>query len=258
MNKEPLHCRWLGQVPYEEAWKVQEQLAEGVAAGNCPPTLLLLEHPPTYTFGRRGDARNLLWDQAELERRGISVYWVDRGGDVTYHGPGQLVGYPILPLRPVVPRISDRRGVGGEEGTDSGARVPQADFTGYLRRLESVLIQTLEWYGVSAGRIPGMTGVWVQPDSPGCWRDDPPLELLQAAKIAAIGVKVDAQGITRHGFALNVNPAMQHWEGIIGCGLEGSRVTSMAEILEKIPSMNQVAADVARSFGRIFQVTLFN
>jgi lipoate-protein ligase B len=260
MTDQSLHYRWLGQIPYDQAWDYQEELAEGVASGECPPTLLLLEHPPTYTFGRRGDRKNLLWNEAELEQRGIQVYWVDRGGDVTYHGPGQLVGYPILKLRHPLEsgRPNDRRVKGGAADAEAAARIPQADFTGYLRNLESVLIQALERFGVAAGRVSGLTGVWVQPEAPSRWQDGSPAEVMQAAKIAAIGVKVDARGVTRHGFALNVNPAMQHWEGIIGCGLEGYRVTSLAEILEEAPTMDRVAAEVARSFGRVFQVAIFN
>ena len=160
MANEIYQYQWLGQVPYEEAWALQNELASRVASGQAPPTLLLLEHPPTYTFGRRGNAENLLWDESELERKGIEVHWVDRGGDITYHGPGQLVGYPILPLS------IDGLGTNPDEDAvhvDS-PRIPQADFTGYLRKLESVLIQTLAGYGIVGGQIPGLTGVWVQAD----------------------------------------------------------------------------------------------
>src|SRR5512139_2458833 len=111
----------LGLVPYLEAWEYQNRLAEAIGRGRRPPTLLLLEHPHTYTFGRRGHPENLLWDAAELKRRGVSVYWVDRGGDVTYHGPGQLVGYPLLPLAPA--------GLHADPGHDP--HLPQADYIGY-------------------------------------------------------------------------------------------------------------------------------
>src|SRR5512137_2944550 len=97
MQRCLVHC--LGLVPYQQAWDLQAQLADQIASGELAPTLLLLEHPHTYTFGRRGQASNLLWGEAELKQRGVQVFWVDRGGDVTYHGPGQLVGYPLIPLK---------------------------------------------------------------------------------------------------------------------------------------------------------------
>jgi lipoate-protein ligase B len=221
----------LGLVPYAEAWKLQDTLAAQVAAGEHPPALLLLEHPHTYTFGRRGQAKNLLWGEAELARRGIQVHWVDRGGDVTYHGPGQLVGYPLLPL--------STQGLQVEPGSDS-ARLPQADYVGYVRRLEETLVRALLRLGVTATRIDGLTGVWVP--QPGA----------QPAKLAAIGVKVDARGITRHGFALNVNPDMSYWQGIIGCGLEGVAVTCLADLLPAVPSMDQVCDEVINAFGQVF------
>ena len=140
----------LGLAPYEQTWKLQDELAAQIAAGQRPPTLLLLEHPHVYTFGRRGQAHNLLWGEAELAQRGITVHWVDRGGDVTYHGPGQLVGYPLIPLGAV------------SETAGQGARLPQADYVGYLRRLEQVLILALASYGVQGKQVP---------DTPGCgWK----------------------------------------------------------------------------------------
>lgn len=217
----------LGLVPYEQAWRLQETLAAQVAAGEQPPTLLVLEHPHTYTFGRRGQADNLLWDEAELVRRGIAVYWVDRGGDVTYHGPGQLVGYPILPLG--TPGLIESTEI-------ESAHLPQVDYVGYLRKLEAVLITALSQFGIQGRQIEGLTGVWVG----------------QASKIASIGVKVDAHGVTRHGFALNVNPDMAYWQGIIGCGLVGYSVTSMAELLSAPVSMEQVIQAVTSAFRDIF------
>ena len=218
----------LGLIPYEAAWRLQEDLAGRIAAGEQAPTLLLLEHPHVYTFGRRGQAKNLLWDDAELRRRGISVQWVDRGGDVTYHGPGQLVGYPLIPL--------STAGLRAEP--DGSTRIPQADYVGYVRALEEMLILALGRMGVTAHRVQGMTGVWV--------------EGRGLAKIAAIGVKVDARGITRHGFALNVNPEMGYWEGIIACGLEGAAVTSLERLLPNPPSMAQASEQVVQAFGEVF------
>ncbi len=222
----------LGVMPYEQAWRLQDDLAAEIHAGKRPATLLLLEHPHTYTFGRSGHNENLLWDEAELNRRGVSLYWVDRGGDVTYHGPGQLVGYPLLPLAPGGLQV---------ESKDGKPRLPQADYVGYVRKLEQTLILALARLEVASKPIKGLTGVWVQPDS-----ERPP------AKIAAIGVKVDAHGISRHGFALNVDPDMSYWEGIIGCGLKDSQVTCLAEYLQPVPTVEQVMDEVVTAFAAIF------
>ncbi len=219
--------RCLGLVPYQQAWDLQNQLAVQIAAGALPPTLLLLEHPHTFTFGRRGLASNLLWDEAQLKQRGVEVFWVDRGGDVTYHGPGQLVGYPLIPLK--------IEGMLTSTSNDA-SMLPQADYIGYLRQLEQVLIQALHQLGVEAGRIKNLTGVWVD-----------------GAKIAAIGVKVDAHGITRHGFALNVAPDMSYWNGIIGCGLAGYSVTSLANLTPAPPTMPVVIRAVIAAFEEVFE-----
>jgi lipoate-protein ligase B len=189
---------------------------------------------------------------------------VDRGGDVTYHGPGQLVGYPLLPLNVAGLYV---------DPASNTARLPQADYVGYVRRLEEALILALRRLGVSARPVPGMTGVWVDeglsifarkvrssrlkvdggslPDSD----DDSPSSALDSpnlAKIAAIGVKVDARGVTRHGFALNVNPDMSYWEGIIACGLVGYPVTSLEILLEAAPQMQEVADKVVDAFTDVF------
>ena len=223
------HVRCLGLVPYQQAWDLQVQLAGKIAAGEIPPTLLLLEHPHTFTFGRRGQAANLLWNESELKQRGIQVYWVDRGGDVTYHGPGQLVGYPLIPL--------DITGLVPSTQVGS-SQLPQADYIGYLRKLEQVLIHALHQLGVQAETVKNLTGVWVN-----------------GAKIAAIGVKVDSHGITRHGFALNVAPDMSYWDGIIGCGLSGYSVTSLAVLQSNPPSMQQVIRAIITAFEELFEVT---
>ena len=130
----------LGVIEYETAWRLQEKLAGEIAAGERPPTLLLLEHPHTYTFGRRGNIENLLWDEAELASRGIALHWVDRGGDVTYHGPGQLVGYPCCKL--------SANGLHRDPASGS-PRLPQADYVGYVRKLEQALILGLACLGDS-------------------------------------------------------------------------------------------------------------
>src|SRR5512134_163832 len=141
MNLEVLD---LGLMEYERAWTLQDEYAREIAEGKRPPILLLLEHPHVYTFGRRGKQENLLWGESQLKQKGIAVHWVDRGGDVTYHGPGQLVGYPLIPL--ALPSLTFRREAGGEgEG-----RIPQADYVGYVRKLERMLIATLANLGIAS------------------------------------------------------------------------------------------------------------
>ena len=240
------HFTYAGLVPYQEAWELQERLAGEIGLGERPPTLLLLEHPHTYTFGRSADAANLLWDEKVLAEKGISVHWVDRGGDVTYHGPGQLVGYPLLPLGKPVPQT---------KGKDGPARLPQVDYIAYLRKLEAALIGALEILGVTGAQIPGLTGVWVQLQTP--MSPDPSLlASLHPSKIASIGVKVDARGVSRHGFALNVDPDMSYWEGIIGCGLENYQETSLAEMLSPPPIMETVMEGVVAAFGQEFNFAM--
>jgi lipoyl(octanoyl) transferase len=226
----------LGLIEYETAWKLQDQYAAEIANGSRPPTLLLLEHPHVYTFGRKGQAGNLLWNEEQLKQKGISVHWVDRGGDVTYHGPGQLVGYPLIPLGQLT----------------SENKLPQADYVGYVRNLEKMLIFTLAELGLGAGQRPGKTGVWIQPDVYSRCINCKPEDREKPAKIAAIGVKVDAQGISRHGFALNVNPNMDYWDGIIACGLQNEPVVSLADLLSPVPSMQKVKEEVIKAFKSVF------
>jgi lipoate-protein ligase B len=239
-----VEVRDLGLIEYEAAWKLQDEYAREVAEGKRPPTLLLLEHPHVYTFGRRGKQENLLWGESQLKDKGIAIHWVDRGGDVTYHGPGQLVGYPLIPLTPLtlVQGIGDK----GE------ARIPDADYVGYVRKLEKTLIVALAHLGLAAGQRSGLTGVWIQADvhsrCPRCRPED----RQKPAKIAAIGVKVDARGIARHGFALNVNPDMDYWEGIIACGLQDEPVVSLADLFPEPPAMERVKQEVIAAFGEVF------
>jgi len=225
----------LGMLAYAQAWEYQKRLSAQIARGERPPTLLLLEHPHTYTFGRRGQAENLLWDEAELQRRGVAVYWVDRGGDVTYHGPGQLVGYPLLPLGGVY-TVSETEGSKPENKP-----IPHADYVGYVRRLEQIIIQALLALDVQAHTLAGQTGVWVDGKQ---WS--------APAKIAAIGVKVDVNGVTQHGFALNVNPDMSYWQGIIACGLKDAPAASLAELLDPLPDFETVYRAVISAFGAVF------
>ncbi len=229
--------RRLGLVPYREAWELQKRLAAGRAADSIPDTLLLLEHPHTYTLGRSGRAENLLWDESQLAERGVTVEWVDRGGDITYHGPGQLVGYPILKL--------------GALAADG--RLPQTDYVGYVRRIEEMLIRALARFGIVSGQMNDLTGVWVQPDMASRCPHCPPAAKLAPSKIAAIGVKVDARGVSQHGFALNIAPDMSYFDGIIPCGIRDHGVISMADLLGDAPEMEVVMDVVAVEFGKVFE-----
>lgn len=226
----------LGLIEYERAWKLQDDYAAEIAERRRQPTLLLLEHPHVYTFGRKGHAENLLWNELKLKEKEVAVHWVDRGGDVTYHGPGQLVGYPLLPLG----KLDDQQ------------RLPQADYVGYVRKLEKVLIAALAQLGLGAGQRSGLTGVWIQADVYSRCSRCRPEDREKPAKIAAIGVKVDVHGISRHGFALNVNPDMDYWDGIIACGLQDEPVVSIADLLSPAPSMERVKQEVIYAFMNEF------
>lgn len=209
----PVRVARLGTLAYREAWQLQQRLVDERRAGRCPDTLLLLEHPRVYTLGRRAERGNVRYDAATLAARGIELVDVDRGGDVTYHGPGQLVGYPILRL--------------------AGTLVVD-----YVRTLEEVLIRALADLGVTAQRSPGYTGVWVGEQ-----------------KVAAIGVRVAAGGLTSHGFALNVRPDLDDFAGIVPCGITDRGVCSLAGLgvdVEVAP-----AADlVAQAFAEVLGATL--
>ena len=231
----------LGVIEYQKAWNLQNQLAEQIAAEEHPSTLLLLEHPHTYTFGRRGQEQNLLWEQAQLQAQKVEVHWVDRGGDVTYHGPGQLIGYPLLQLGATTP-----------DPKSGNPRIPQVDYIAYLRNLEKVLIRALAHLGLPTGQVQGQTGVWVQPDVASRCRNCPPEMRVAPSKIASIGVKVDARGISRHGFALNVAPDMRYWDGIKACGLDNQNQISLAQLLDTEPDMDAVVAAIVSAFGRVF------
>lgn len=250
----------LGLMEYESAWKLQDEYAREIVDGKRDPTLLLVEHPHVYTFGRRGRQENLLLGESQLKEKGIAIHWVDRGGDVTYHGPGQLVGYPLIPLialtatpLPEGPRLPQRSGV--EEGRrgEGETRIPQADYVGYIRNLEKVLINALTHLGLAAGQRPGLTGVWIQADVHSRCLRCKPEDRQKPAKIAAIGVKVDARGVSRHGFALNVNPDMEYWDGIIACGLQDEPVVSLAELFAEPPSMEHVKKEVVTAFRDVFK-----
>lgn len=216
---------WLGRVSYEAAWNMQKALVAERTAAALPDRLLLLEHEPVYTLGRSGKEAHLLLDEAQRAAAGIGLHWVDRGGDITYHGPGQLVGYPILDLK----RLYGNRGLA------------RPDLHLYLREIEGVLMATLAVFGVRGWRYPGYTGVWV--DTPAGPR-----------KIAAIGVKVNSLGISSHGFALNVDPNLDHFAGIVPCGIEEHGVTSLAECLSRPVAIQEVISPLVAAFASLFQV----
>lgn len=205
----------LGRIPYAEALALQNRLA-GDYTGD---RLLLLEHPHTYTLGTSAHDEHLLMPPDELARLGIEVFKADRGGDITYHGPGQLVGYPIIQL---------------------GRDTLRADFVGYVRKLEEVIIATLADYGVEARPIKGLTGVWV---------DTPAGE----AKIAAIGVRINVRGVTKHGFALNLNTDLRLFDGIIPCGIRDKGVISLAALLGAPVDEAEARRRLVGHFGAIFE-----
>lgn len=214
----------LGQVEYNRAWQIQRDLADARATGHITDTLLVLEHPHTYTLGRSTQPGHLLMSEEERARRGVTVVEVDRGGDITYHGPGQMVAYPIRYL--------------GKP--DLSGRLVKADYVGYIRNLEEVLIRTVAHFGIEGRREEGYTGVWVDtPSGP--------------QKIAAIGVRVDARGISSHGVALNVTTDLSFFRGIIPCGITDKPVTSLEVLLGKAtPSMTQVIEKFAMAFATVF------
>jgi lipoyl(octanoyl) transferase len=207
--------RELGRMDYGLAMELQQQISADRKQGLVPDHLLLLEHPHVITLGRNGHMENLLASDEILSRAGIAFYLTDRGGDVTYHGPGQLVGYPILDLRDW-----------------------QRDVGAYVRAVEQAIIDTLADYGIAAGRIPKLTGVWVQ-----------------ERKIAAIGVHL-SRWVTSHGFALNVATDLSYFRHIIPCGLTRP-VTSMAALGVRT-SWNEVGRRLAAHFGRIFDCEMLS
>jgi lipoic acid synthetase len=207
VSRSPLRARWLGRVRYEEADVLQRAL-HGRASSDY---LLLLEHPPVYTLGSRANLDHVLVPPASV---GADLVRADRGGDVTYHGPGQLVGYPIITL--------------------PGWRDGVHDVVDYVRRLESVLIATFADFAVQTCRRPGLTGVWVGDE-----------------KLAAIGVRV-ARGRTRHGFAVNVDPDLSMFDHIIPCGIRGKGVTSLGRLLGSAPAMREVVDRVSQHFSAEF------
>jgi lipoyl(octanoyl) transferase len=210
-----IEVRRLGVISYADAVELQQRLVERRRAGEICNQLLLLEHPPVITLGvkSRNDRSHVLASQDFLSSRGVEIVESGRGGDVTFHGPGQIVGYPILDLRP------DR-----------------CDVHRYVRDLEDVLIRALATFGVHADRAEGLTGVWVGHE-----------------KIAAIGVRI-ARWITSHGFALNVNTDLSHFDLIVPCGIRDRGITSLERSLGRTVELRLVEDAIVSSFGDVFQV----
>jgi lipoyl(octanoyl) transferase len=213
MNKSP-HVRtyWLGRAPYRAVWDLQAEVVAAVRDGRAPDTLLLLEHPHVFTMGKAASAGDLLWDENEQSRRQVEVVWSDRGGEATYHGPGQLVGYPILDL------------------THFDLTIPQ-----YLERLERSLIDYLRELGIDAQPgEPGLTGVW-----------------SRGEKVAAIGIKLN-RSVVSHGFALNLTTDFDYFDGIVPCGHAEKRPTSVEALTGTRIATEAAGRDYATHFADLF------
>ncbi|MDQ3550440.1 MAG: lipoyl(octanoyl) transferase LipB [Bacteroidota bacterium] len=234
MSKQIVQFEDLGMLDYKSAWEYQEKLLqENLQVKKSVQSkdekhslsettnhyLLFVEHPPVYTMGKRGNISNVLINESERSAQGIQFYLTNRGGDITFHGPDQIVGYPILDLEKFY--------------TDIGR---------YLRELEEVIILTLKDYGIKAGRSAGETGVWIDASVKGRER-----------KICAMGVRC-SRWITMHGFALNVNTDLSYFNHIIPCGIQNKKVTSMKEELGKDLDMAEVKEVVKKNFEKVFVV----
>jgi lipoyl(octanoyl) transferase len=213
-NGEPLWCVRTGCVPYPEALALQKRLEAARQDGRVPDVLLLLEHPPTYTRGRRSTPAELPMGEDWYRAQGIEIFDTDRGGRVTYHGPGQIVAYPVVSLRPYGDDVHE-----------------------YIRRMEGVVVAVLGSYGIQAGTVDGLTGVWTS----------------GRRKIGSIGVHV-SRGVTTHGFAVNVNNDLQPFEWIVPCGIDNCQMTSVSRELRREQDMHQledrVCAEFCRAYGR--------
>jgi lipoyl(octanoyl) transferase len=226
LDKQTVKFTDLGLIDYQTAWDRQEALlqagvkakASGLSAGHF---LLFCEHPAVYTLGKSGSEDNVLISQTAMEEQQIQYFKTNRGGDITFHGPQQVVGYPILDLECFY--------------TDIGR---------YLRELEAVVIDTLAVFGIAAGRSKGETGVWIDPDLPGRER-----------KICAMGVRC-SRWITMHGFALNVNTDLSYFSNIIPCGIQNKQVTSMQKELGQTVDFENVKTQLKLSFKKVFDCSL--
>jgi lipoyl(octanoyl) transferase len=243
----------LGTVDYSTGLRLQQRLIELRKNNEIANVLLLLEHTPVITLGRNARRNNVLASDELLKQRGVELFECDRGGDVTYHGPGQLVGYPIFDLRSFLGPDGQKKTLGAVD---------------YVRRLEEALVRTCADYGIPTERVAGMTGVWTQistsvipsedarrRERPGVGREQgesEPRDLhFEQAKIAAIGVHI-SRGVTSHGFALNVNTDLENFNLIVPCGISTRPVTSLQRALGRAVALDEVAQSVARNFGRVF------
>jgi len=220
----------LGTIDYATGLRLQQRLVDLRKEGRIGDVLLLLEHTPVITLGRNAQAANVIASPETLAERGVEVFDCDRGGDVTFHGPGQLVGYPIFDLRAFPSTEGNRKTLGVIE---------------YVRRLEEVLIRTCADFGIPAKRIAGLTGVWTELSTRVAAGDSP-----AEAKIAALGVHI-SRGVTSHGFALNVNTDLDFFNLIIPCGIT-KPVTSMSKELGREIQLQDVVHSVSRNFGQVF------
>ncbi len=219
-----MRVEWLGRIEYRAAWDLQRERAAQRLAGDIPDTLLLLEHPPTLTLGRAADRGHIVAAEERLEREGVAVVESDRGGDVTYHGPGQLVGYPIFNLR----------------------EAPhQPDLHRYVRNIEETMIRTVAAFGIAAGRYPGYPGVWTGLDTP------------HPTKIAALGIRL-SRWITHHGFALNVQTDLSHFDLIVPCGIHDYGVTSLTRQLGRAVTLDEALPVVVQAFTEVFDLPVEN
>ena len=212
----------LGVIDYATGLRLQERLVDLRKDGSIGDVLLLLEHTPVITLGRNAKAANIVASPEQLAARGVEVFECDRGGDVTFHGPAQLVGYPIFDLRGFPSSEPKRNSMGVIE---------------YVRKLEETLIRTCAGFGIGTERVKGLTGVWTTG--------------TEQAKIAALGVHI-SRGVTSHGFALNVNTDLSYFDLIIPCGITSKPVTSMQKELGREVPMQDVVHSVSRNFGTVF------
>jgi lipoyl(octanoyl) transferase len=238
----------LGTLDYPTGLRIQQKLVDLRKEDRIGDVLLLLEHSPVITLGRNAKAANVTASPEKLSARGVEVFESDRGGDVTFHGPGQLVGYPIFDLRAFPSSDTKRKTLGVIE---------------YVRRLEELLIRACADFGIPAERVCGLTGVWTRSEAvelrststlrlrPGQARGDARRYTSESAKIAAIGVHV-SRSVTSHGFALNVDTDLNYFDLIIPCGIT-KPVTSMTRELGKPPDLGKVTNSVVRNFGEVFQ-----
>jgi len=233
MKNNKVNFQDWGLVDYQEAWDRQESIFSGIVASKTAnrdsqtttPTenyLIFVEHPHVYTLGKSGKPENLLLDEKGLEEKSASYYKINRGGDITYHGPGQIVGYPILDLDNFF-----------------------TDIHLYLRTLEEAIIQTLAEYGIPAGRYPGYTGVWLDPDND------------KARKICAMGVRC-SRWVTMHGFAFNVNSDLDYFKNIVPCGIDDKDVTSMARELGHPVDAEEVKTVLKEKIAMLFSMEILN